>query len=576
MTGCAHFHPQPLFPLEILSAFEARSLDSPGLKQFLEENLPEKLTPWPPQQWDFSMLTLAALYYHSDLHQAYAKWETANAAIISAGARPNPSVGFSPQFNASAASGLSPWTYGFTFDIPVETMGKRGRRIAHARHLSEAARLNVATMAWQVRSRLRISFLNFYSTRQTGEILKKQRAVQEETLRLLEDRQARGGASLLDMTQARIAFEQTSLLSREAQKQNAEAWVKLADALGLPVSALERINLSFDSLDSYPHAAHLNSKDVRRQALAGRADILGALAEYAASESSLKLEIARQYPDIHLGPGYSWDQGQNKWAVGVNITLPVLNHNQGPVAEAKARREEARAKFEGLQSKVIAEIDSTLAGYQFALQKLETADSLVDAQQEKYQSLQAMLKTGEAARMALLNAQLELDSAMLSRLSAFLEVQQSLGLLQDALQSPADFLSSLPEKSNKGQKKVANQNNENKKEAPIESESRGPFESSQSTVALDPEAQVKSGIISRPLENGFIPASAVVWAEGKAWVYVEKDSGHFFRREISTEKKAKDGGFIGRDFSAGDKVVVTGGQMLLSEEFRSQIKEDEG
>jgi len=47
----------------------------------------------------------------------------------------------------------------------------------------------------------------------------------------------------------------------------------------------------------------------RRQALQGRADVLAALSDYAASESALQLEVAKQYPDVHLNTGYEYDQG---------------------------------------------------------------------------------------------------------------------------------------------------------------------------------------------------------------------------------------------------------------------------
>jgi hypothetical protein len=35
------------------------------------------------------------------------------------------------------------------------------------------------------------------------------------------------------------------------------------------------------------------------------------LAEYAAADEVLKLEIARQYPGINLGGGYSWQVGED-------------------------------------------------------------------------------------------------------------------------------------------------------------------------------------------------------------------------------------------------------------------------
>ena len=71
----------------------------------------------------------------------------------------------------------------------------------------------------------------------------------------------------------------------------------------------------------------------------------GALADYAASQSALQLEIAKQYPDLHLGPGYELDQTDNKWSLGISLDLPILNHNQGPVAEAHGEPRRRRRAF---------------------------------------------------------------------------------------------------------------------------------------------------------------------------------------------------------------------------------------
>ena len=128
-------------------------------------------------------------------------------------------------------------------------------------------------------------------------------------------------------------------------------------AVGVPVQALANIRLEFDLQRGPESVKELTSAEIRRTALTSRADVLGALAEYAASQAALQLEIAKQYPDIHLQPGYEFDQGDNKWGIGVSLELPVLNQNQGPIAEAKAKREEAAAKFTELQAKVMGEID---------------------------------------------------------------------------------------------------------------------------------------------------------------------------------------------------------------------------
>jgi len=69
-----------------------------------------------------------------------------------------------------------------------------------------------------------------------------------------------------------------------------------------------------------------------------------------------------------------------------------------------------------------------------------------------------------------------------------------------------------------------------------------------------------------------VPDPAVVWWQGKAWVYVQKGTGQFVRREISTETPVKDGWFVLKGTTASDRIVVKGLQLLMSEESRSQIQ----
>ena len=447
LAGCAAYTPKPLVPSETLSRFESRTLDDPGLKEFIERNRPRDLPAWPPAQWDLRLLTLAAFYYHPDLDVARAEWGTAKAGVIAAGQRPNPRAGFNPAYNASSTSGISPWIFGFSLDVPLETAGKRGYRVARAEHLAQAARLNIAAAAWKVRSRLRSRMLELDAAVQAAALRERQRAIQVELVRALEKRLAAGEVSRPEVTLARISLDRTILLLRDAGKRIAEARVAVADAVGVPAAALEGHDVSFDFVNELP--ADLPPADVRRKALLGRPDILASLAEYEAAQSSLQLEIARQYPDIHLGPGYKWDQGDNKWSLGLSVTLPVLNRNEGPIAEAEARRAESAARFTALQARVIGESDRALAGYRESLKKLEAADALLASQRSRRQSAEAMFHAGEADRLALLGARLELETGALARLEALVEVQRALGLLEDAVERPlvpAEEFPSTPER----------------------------------------------------------------------------------------------------------------------------------
>jgi hypothetical protein len=81
---------------------------------------------------------------------------------------------------------------------------------------------------------------------------------------------------------------------------------------------------------------------------------------------------------------------------------------------------------------------------------------------------------------------------------------------------------------------------------------------------------------SGPARDGVIvPHSAVVWWQGKAWCYVEESPGRFTRTTVATSNPVANGWFVTEQIDAKARVVTTGAQTLLSEEFRSQIQADQ-
>ncbi len=434
VAGCASFHRKPISPSVTARAFEARTLASRGLREFMEKNIHHRIKPWPPDSWDLRSLALAAAYYSPKLDVMRAKWGVARAAVITAGALPNPSASFFGEHHSSTPGGISPWTWGISLSIPVQTAGKRGYRIRQARHLSAAAQLNIAETAWHVWSGLRKSLLDLYAATEGQRYLLKQLSAQKKIARLFEKRLSVGQSSRFEVTQSRLALDKTRLMLAANRKRMAVARSALARALGLQAKALNGVRISYGVLRRAPRPVRL--KDVRREALLGRADVLSALQEYDASQSALQLEIARQYPDVHLGPGYEWDQGDNRWALGVSLVLPVFNQNQGPIAQARARRKELAAKFLALQAEVIGQIDSAEAAYSESLKDLQVAGSIVATESANLRAVRARLRLGQAGLLDLEQAKMEYFSAQLSRFDALILAQADLMALEDAVQRP--------------------------------------------------------------------------------------------------------------------------------------------
>ena len=434
LMGCASYQPKPIIPSDVVAGFESRNLDNPGLKHFIQQNSKDNPKTWPPSSWDLSVLTLAALYYSPDLDVARAQWGVVKAGTITAGALPNPGLGLSTKANTSF--GTSPWPLAWNLDIPVETAGKRGYRLEQSKHLSQAALFNLYGTAWQVRSRLKAAYIELYLTQARINRLEEQEALWSTMANLLDQRFSIGESSLPENTQVHIALTQSHADLQEAQRRYGAALAQVASVIGLPASRLHGINLSFAELTEVPKPENLPSPEARRQALLNRTDIRAALAEYDASQAALQLEIARQYPDIHLGPAYVWDQDALKWQLGVSFSLPVFNRNEGPIGEAEARREEAAAKFNALQARAINEVDAAWTSYQTVARQLISADAALQEQHKRQRSTVAEFNAGESDHVALTGGQIELVTFELARLDTQVKAIQSAGLLEDAIQRP--------------------------------------------------------------------------------------------------------------------------------------------
>lgn len=77
-----------------------------------------------------------------------------------------------------------------------------------------------------------------------------------------------------------------------------------------------------------------------------------------------------------------------------------------------------------------------------------------------------------------------------------------------------------------------------------------------------------------------VPNSSVVWSNGQPWAYIRiKENGNFVRRSLQGMREAENGSANGWIIKEGiineeDEIVVNGAQLLLSEEFKYQIKNE--
>lgn len=411
LGGCAHFTPHPLDTGASASALTGRALGG--------------------RTWTLTALMDEAVKHHPEIAVARAQYETATAAVETAGERPNPTVSLSPQIVTPYTTWIA-GTYGVDFDWTFETAGKRTKRMEGAHAQARAAAAHVIDATWKVRAAVRKALLELYAAERRTQLLNDAITRQTEVLKLMEERITAGAEPRSGLAQPRLLQAQLRLQAADAQKAAALGRASLAEALGMGVNGLAGATFSYAAFEHAPAAKSTH----RREALTRRADVLEALANYAAAESALRLEVAKQYPDVHLNPGYQLDQGENKWALGIGLTLPILNQNRGVIAEAEGKRKEAAAKFNAVQAKVLAECDRAAAQVSAARAKLATTEEMMAEQEKQVASEERFVAAGEGDKLALLSAQVERATTLTARLDAQVDLQAALGSLEEATQSP--------------------------------------------------------------------------------------------------------------------------------------------
>lgn len=413
--------------------FMARRLDDPNLKRFIETNSNKPVSAWPLKTWRLRQLNVAAFYYHPDLDVARAQRASVRASEITAGQIPNPTVDVAPTYDETMTY---PWVLPFSLNIPIETGNKRALRVQNAHDLAQVAEYRILSTAWTVRNRLVNALIDRYVANQSVSVYRSQSTVQNAIASMLEERQAGGQSLSLSASQLLIGYRQTLLLEKEAEKQQAEAQANMASAIGVPIEAVTPIGIAWDDMASISVPPAMLGLGAREQVLKQHADLMAALAEYTATHSALQLELAKRIPDINIGPGYEWNKEGEKFILGFSVTLPIFNNNEGAIAEATAKRNEAAERFNALQAKIIGDIELAQASYQAGREKLKTADQLLNAQKTKLTHLSGQLGQGDAAKLPLLLARSEIEAATATRMEAIGQLLKAKAALEFAAETP--------------------------------------------------------------------------------------------------------------------------------------------
>ena len=169
---------------------------------------------------------------------------------------------------------------------------------------------------------------------------------------------AAGAATKLDV----------GLLELEAAGQQAEVAEAEAEGVRAAYAVAERIGMSLPDAAAV-HGARVPAlpetppglEDLRRLAVEQHPRLARVRAEYMVAERELRLEMAKRYPDLSIGLGFSDEVENQKLGLPLGIEIPLYDRNQPGIARAYARRCQLRQEFESLVIEIYGRIEASRA-----------------------------------------------------------------------------------------------------------------------------------------------------------------------------------------------------------------------
>ena len=449
-TGCAteQYEAKPLSTQAVLTHINNRDPNSAEFNAYLAKQ-GFKADELPIKSWGLRELTLSALFFHARLNVAKSQLALAQLSIDSANIKQNPSISGNFGRSNQANGDINPWAYGLQVDIPIETTNKRAMRVEEARHLAEAARLDVAETAWQLRQDIATDLLKLHENTAKIAQLSNELQVHQQITNILQKRVDTGLASNTELHINQLAQQNLEFERNKQIAKTDEIRAKLATDCGLPLETFKQLQLTPFSLDTtltqqITAINRLTANQLQESTLLNRIDIRRSLAKYAAAESKIKLEIAKQTPDVSISPGLAFEFGDTVWSLGINALLSLANKNQTMIAETKQLREIEAAQFEALQAQIISTINQAKVQYSSALQVMSMQEQLYNSQTVLLKKQQSQLNAGLIDRLSLTQSNLSQHQAAQQLQSAQFAVLQAALNLEVLMHIPLDIQATLP------------------------------------------------------------------------------------------------------------------------------------
>jgi cobalt-zinc-cadmium efflux system outer membrane protein len=379
-----------------------------------------------------------SIFLQQNLQLVAARYDidTAEAERLTARLRPNPQLDISTSDIPLRFTGplIKEQTYDYGVSQTVELGGKRSKRIAAADANAELARGIFQTVVWQLTNDMKRKFYTALLSESLLKLAQENQKTFAETLKQTAELYKAGEISGLELKRLEVEKLKFDTDVANSQRDYEVAVRDLRVTLGGDYQAMD-IDVA-GTLDYQPY--DFSPDELRADALAARPDLKAARLGERAANASIRLQNALRIPDLTFGAGVEHvPLGTSTFNVGVGVTLPLFDRNQGERAKALIDRKRAQTQQQLLTNQVSGDVDKALVAFQLQKRRVELYRAGVLTKVDEIQNLtEFALKAGESSTLELLDAVRTRRDTLASYYQALFDYQMSLLDLELATATP--------------------------------------------------------------------------------------------------------------------------------------------
>ena len=364
-------------------------------------------TPTPLPKRSITITDAVSIFLQQNLQLVAARYDidTVDAEKLTARLRPNPQIsinssGLPLKFNGPFFTQQT-FTYGISQTI--ELGGKRGKRIDAANANSDVAQAQFQIVVWQMTSDLKRKFYTVLLAESLLNLARENQKTFAEIVAHTTEVFRLGEISGLDLQRLEIEKFKFDTDLANSERDYEFALRDLRVALGGDYRAMDvEVAGAIDYYQSYD----FTFADLRDKALAARPDLKAAEISESAADASIRLQDAQRIPDLGLSSGVNQvPQGTSNYNLGVTITLPVSDRNQGGRAKALIEKRRAQNQQQLITNQVLSDVDKALVAFNIQKRRVELYRTGILTKVNDIQTLtEFSLKAGESSTLELLDA----------------------------------------------------------------------------------------------------------------------------------------------------------------------------